>query len=124
MIKGNNGIIKNEKGAFFVFGPWWFVIVVMIIGIIASLLRNNNVKNTGANQINDYEPINSSSKPVNADNICPKCGKNNSELAKFGNGCGSSLTKNLSIYCPRCGESNSNTAKFCQECGKELNIID
>jgi len=43
MLKNRNGIIKNEKGAFFAFGPWWFVILIMIIGVIFSILNNNKV---------------------------------------------------------------------------------
>ena len=125
MINGNNGIINNEKGAFFVFGPWWFVIIVMILGFIFSMSRSNTTKgNTNVNELTDFEPVENSTKTMNKDNICPQCGKNNSKSAKFCNGCGSNLIDYIGIFCPECGEKNLMNAKFCQECGKELNVID
>jgi hypothetical protein len=39
MFNRTNGIINDEKGAFFAFGPWWFVVIVMIIGFIASISK-------------------------------------------------------------------------------------
>ena len=114
-------MIKNEKGAFFAFGPWWFVIIVMILGFIFSMLnKNKNVRNN--NEFNDYKPTQTSTKTLKDDNICPQCGETNSKTAKFCNGCGNNLNENNGTYCPNCGEKNSINAKFCQGCGKELNI--
>jgi len=116
-------IINNEKGAFFAFGPWWFVIIVMILGFIFSMFnKNKNVRNNNVKQFNDYKPIQKSTKTFKNDNICPQCGETNSITAKFCNGCGNNLNENNGAYCPNCGEKNSINAKFCQGCGKELNI--
>ena len=123
MNRNLNDIIKDENGVFFAFGPWWFVIIVMVLGFVASMFRNNNSKNNNVKQFTDYEPVEKSTKTVYDYNICLKCGEKNSEMAKFCNGCGSNLTQNNSRYCVKCGEKNSVNAKFCQECGNELNII-
>lgn len=87
------------------------------------MLRKNNVKNKGSNRVNDYEPINKLTKPLNVNNTCPKCGKNNSNVAKFCSGCGGNLVDHPGIYCPECGGMNFVNAKFCQECGKEFDNI-
>ena len=121
MLKNRNGIIKSEQGAFFVFGPWWFVIIVMVLGFIFSMSRSNTVKeNTNVNQLNDFEPIENSTKTMTKNNVCPQCEKTNSGLAKFCKWCGSNLIDYPGIFCPECGERNFVNAKFCQECGKEL----
>ncbi len=88
MFKSRNGIIKDEMGAFFVFGPWWFVIIVMVFGFVASRFRNNNSKNKNVKQVIDYEPFENSIKNKENYNICLNCGKKNSVTAKFCNGCG------------------------------------
>ena len=116
-------IKKDEKGLFFAFGPWWFVIIVMVLGVIASMFKNNSPKNSNVKQVIDYEPIEKSSKTIEDYNICLKCGKKNSEKAKFCNGCGCNLIKNNVRYCDKCGEKNSLNAKYCQECGIELNTM-
>ena len=123
MLNLDNAIIVDEKGAFFVFGPWWFVIIVMILGFIFSMSRSNTAKeNINVNQLNDFEPIKNSPKTITKNNVCPQCGKNNSELTKFCKGCGSNLIDYPGIFCPECGERNLLNAKFCQECGKELEL--
>ncbi len=49
-------MINDEKGLF-VFRPWWFVIIVMIISIVAGLFRQqNNVPKKSVNLVNDYIP--------------------------------------------------------------------
>jgi ribosomal protein L40E len=123
MQKTENGIVMDERGLF-VFGPWWFVILVMIIGFIFSISKNNKVKNKGAVHVNDYEPVNKPINNLSANNICPHCGKNNSKNAKFCRGCGDNLVDYPGIYCPECGESNSKKAKFCIECEKKLDNIE
>jgi ribosomal protein L40E len=121
LLNLDNAMIGDEKGAFFVFGPWWFVIIVMILGFIFSMSRSNTTKeNNNINQLNDYEPIQNSTKTMVKSNICPQCGKNNSISAEFCRGCGSNLIDYSGIFCPECGEKNLLNAKFCQECGKEL----
>jgi ribosomal protein L40E len=123
MHKNRNGIIKDEMGVFFVFGPWWFVIIVMVLGVIASMFRNNNPKNNNIKQFTDYEPVEKSPKTIENYNICPNCGNKNSVNAKFCNGCGDSLNMNNNRFCAECGEKNSKDAKYCKECGNELDII-
>ena len=110
-------LINDEKGGFFVFGPWWFVIIVMAIAFIASAMKNNNVKNS-PNKNYDYDP-NNIVNPIISNNICPKCGQNNTESAKFCNKCGNNLFEDK--FCSKCGSTNLSNAKFCQECGNELN---
>jgi|GEM_PF-5384394 hypothetical protein len=36
MLTGKNGILKDEEG-FFVFGPLWFVLLVMVLAFICSV---------------------------------------------------------------------------------------
>jgi ribosomal protein L40E len=123
MHKNRNGIMKDEMGAFFVFGPWWFVIIVMVLGVIVSMFRNNNPKNNNVKQFTDYEPVENSTNTIENYNICLNCGKKNSVNAKFCNGCGDSLNANNYRFCAECGEKNSINAKYCKECGNELDII-
>ena len=118
MLKNRNGIIKNETGAFFAFGPWWFVILIMIIGVIFSILNNN--KDKSAESVYDYKQVDKPNIPFNTENICPQCGKNNSKTAKFCNGCGSNLADYPGTYCPECGAINLVNTNFCQQCGKSL----
>ena len=93
MISNKNGIIRNEIGAFFVFGPLWFVILIMIIGFIFSALKNNNSNNNNHNNemIEDYNPYNTLNSSLES-NICSKCGIKNNPSAKFCIGCGSNLS--------------------------------
>jgi ribosomal protein L40E len=121
MLNGNNKFINDEKGEF-VFGPWWFVILVMILGFIFSLFRNNNHKTKNTERVYDYQSNINSTNNLNT-NICPECGKNNSNNAKFCNGCGRSFVDNSDIYCPKCGEKNSRNSRFCQGCGVGLDNI-
>jgi ribosomal protein L40E len=81
--------------------------------------KKSNVKNNSANNFNDYEPVKELGKSLKSHSICPKCGKNNSESAKFCIVCGSNLV-DYGIYCTECGGKNPSNAKFCQECGKEI----
>jgi predicted ATPase/class 3 adenylate cyclase len=48
--------------------------------------------------------------------LCPSCGSENPEGAKFCNGCGTSLLR----VCASCGTGNGSNAKFCSECGATL----
>jgi class 3 adenylate cyclase/tetratricopeptide (TPR) repeat protein len=48
--------------------------------------------------------------------VCPTCGAENQENAKFCNSCGASLLR----VCASCGTSNASGAKFCSECGASL----
>ncbi len=110
-------IIQDEKGAFFVFGPLWFVILVMIVGFIATSMKNNNGKNN-PEKVYDYNP-NNIVNPLKSSTLCPKCGQNNGESAKFCNNCGSNLLpKNKS--CSKCGSINQTNANFCQDCGNRF----
>ncbi len=120
-LNGNNKFINDEQGAF-IFGPWWFVILVMVLGFIFSLFRNNNHKTKNNKHIYDYQTKIQSQNRLN-NNICPECGKNNSNNAKFCNGCGRSFVDNSDMYCPKCGEKNSINSKFCHSCGTELDNI-
>jgi RNA polymerase subunit RPABC4/transcription elongation factor Spt4 len=121
-LYGDNNFINDENGAF-IFGPWWFVILVMVIGFIFSLSRNNNHKTKNTKHIYDYQTNTQPSNNLNNDNICPECGKNNFNNAKFCNGCGRSFVDNSDIFCPKCGEKNSKNSRFCQGCGAELDNI-
>src|SRR6266566_5161578 len=50
--------------------------------------------------------------------LCPNCGSENPESAKFCNGCGGSLLP----VCSSCGTSNASGARFCSECGASLAV--
>jgi membrane protease subunit (stomatin/prohibitin family) len=54
--------------------------------------------------------------------ICPKCGYQNPQTAKFCNSCGGPLqpTAQGMINCPKCGTSNTAGTKFCANCGTPL----
>lgn len=54
MLNGYNKFINDEKGGF-IFGPLWFVILVMVIGFIFSLFRNNNHKTRNTERVYDYQ---------------------------------------------------------------------
>ena len=57
MFRMKNGIIRDEKGLF-VFGPWRFVIIVIVIGFIYSASQKNksSVKIKNRQNFNDYIP--------------------------------------------------------------------
>jgi hypothetical protein len=111
-------LIKDEKG-YFVFGPLWFVILVMVIGFIFSAInKNNNTKNRPNIKDMDYNPQNVQS--IAESNNCSNCGKNNLGSARFCNTCGANLNDDSNKYCPECGAINSSHAIFCQECGKKI----
>lgn len=113
-------MINDERGAFFVFGPWWFVIIVMIIALIAGLLKQNDAPRRNVKQINEYRSIEESPQTRISDKLCPKCRKINNQSAGFCIRCGSPLTQNLKIYCPICKKENLAEAKYCQECGNKF----
>src|SRR5215475_12149204 len=48
--------------------------------------------------------------------LCPSCGTDNREGAKFCDACGTPLP----LPCPACGTANRPGAKFCNECGASL----
>ncbi len=51
--------------------------------------------------------------------VCPNCGNDNPEGAKFCNECGNPL----SVSCLNCGHQNQPGSKFCSECGIHLQEI-
>ena len=56
--------------------------------------------------------------------LCPKCGFQNPQTAKFCNSCGAPMQVAVgTINCPKCNASNPATAKFCVECGATLKAI-
>jgi len=54
--------------------------------------------------------------------ICPKCGYQNPQTAKFCNNCAGPMqpTAQGMINCPKCGTSNTAGTKFCANCGTPL----
>jgi hypothetical protein len=111
-------LIKDENG-YFVFGPLWFVILVMVIGFIFSALKKNETGQTRSDGENmDYNP--QTVQNIVKSNQCPDCGKNNLEFARFCNTCGANLEEDKKKYCPECGALNTENAIFCQECGKKF----
>jgi len=54
--------------------------------------------------------------------ICPKCGFQNPQTAKFCNSCGAPMQVQAqgTITCPKCGSSNVAGAKFCPNCGAKM----
>ncbi len=113
-------MINDEKGFFFAFGPWWFVIIVMIISVIAGLFRQNSVPKKNVNLVNDFIPPEKSTNNELSNIICPHCGKINNKSAKFCIKCSNPLIKDLKIPCPVCGTKNPIEAKYCQECGAKI----
>jgi membrane protease subunit (stomatin/prohibitin family) len=61
--------------------------------------------------------------PAQAMVICPKCGFQNLQSAKFCSNCGSPLQVG-GINCPKCGTFNPAGAKFCINCGSPLQIAN
>jgi membrane protease subunit (stomatin/prohibitin family) len=57
--------------------------------------------------------------------ICPKCGFQNPQTAKFCNSCGAPMQVQAqgTITCPKCGSSNVAGAKFCVNCGTTLQAM-
>jgi len=56
--------------------------------------------------------------------LCPKCGFQNPQTAKFCNSCGAPMQVAVgTVNCPKCNASNPATAKFCVECGATLKAI-
>jgi len=57
--------------------------------------------------------------------ICPKCGFQNPQTAKFCNSCGAPMQVQAqgTINCPKCGSSNVVGAKFCVNCGTTLQAM-
>lgn len=63
--------------------------------------------------------------PAQAMIICPKCGFQNPQTAKFCNNCGAQLQVAIGgINCPKCGTLNPAGAKFCTNCGNQLQITN
>ncbi|MBS7653877.1 MAG: SPFH domain-containing protein [Candidatus Bathyarchaeia archaeon] len=52
--------------------------------------------------------------------LCPRCGFQNPQTAKFCNNCGASLQAVGGVNCPKCGALNPAGAKFCNNCGSQL----
>lgn len=64
--------------------------------------------------------------------VCPKCGAENPETAKFCNTCGAKLqvavvkeeqTLTGSGKCPKCGSENPAKSMFCNTCGSRLQVV-
>jgi membrane protease subunit (stomatin/prohibitin family) len=51
--------------------------------------------------------------------LCPKCGVQNPQAAKFCGSCGAPLQAG-GVNCPKCGTANAAGAKFCSSCGGPL----
>jgi len=51
--------------------------------------------------------------------LCPKCGFQNPQTAKFCSNCGAQLQA-AGPTCPKCGTANPAGAKFCMNCGEKL----
>jgi len=58
--------------------------------------------------------------------LCPKCGFQNLQTAKYCNNCGTTLQPSAqtqaaaTVKCPKCGTENPTTAKFCVNCGTAM----
>jgi membrane protease subunit (stomatin/prohibitin family) len=63
--------------------------------------------------------------------LCPKCGFQNPQTAKYCNNCGTSMQAaqvqtqapaqaQATVKCPKCGTENPTTAKFCVNCGTPM----
>ena len=52
-------------------------------------------------------------------NVCPKCGIENSPNTKFCKKCGNSLIKDTK-FCAYCGTTLTSDAVFCTNCGKKV----
>jgi membrane protease subunit (stomatin/prohibitin family) len=55
--------------------------------------------------------------------LCPKCGFQNPQTAKFCNNCGAPLQAVGGINCSKCGTLNPAGAKFCNNCGSPLYAV-
>jgi membrane protease subunit (stomatin/prohibitin family) len=57
--------------------------------------------------------------------ICPKCGFQNQQTAKYCNSCGAPMQASAqgTTTCPKCGSSNVAGAKFCVNCGTTLQAM-
>jgi len=55
--------------------------------------------------------------------ICPKCGFQNPQTAKFCSNCGTPLQANVGVKCPKCRTLNPAEAKFCINCGSPLKTV-
>lgn len=53
--------------------------------------------------------------------LCPKCGSQNPQTAKFCSNCGMPLQV-VGPSCPKCGTANPVGAKFCMNCGNPLQV--
>jgi membrane protease subunit (stomatin/prohibitin family) len=51
--------------------------------------------------------------------LCPKCGFQNPQTAKFCSNCGAALQA-IGLSCPKCGTVNPAGARFCINCGSQL----
>lgn len=113
-------MINDEKGFFFAFGPWWFVIIVMVTSIVAGLLKQNDVQQKKVKRINDFIPPEKSTNTDLSNIICPSCGKINNKTAKFCIKCSTPLIKDLKICCLVCGKKNPIEANYCQDCEAKI----
>lgn len=58
--------------------------------------------------------------------VCPTCGANQPDGAKFCNQCGAQLpamTVVINLTCATCGHVNPSGSKFCGECGAQLETM-
>lgn len=91
--------VDDERGAFFVFGPLWFVILVVILAFIFGAIRNNSNNSTYRN---------SSLYPRSRAPIKNTSNKSNGLLLYNG------------IQCLNCLTMNSKDARYCQNCGTRI----
>jgi len=53
--------------------------------------------------------------------ICPNCGKENPDIAKFCSGCGKEIpARSNKVVCARCGSENPDYVVYCGKCGVSL----
>jgi membrane protease subunit (stomatin/prohibitin family) len=68
------------------------------------------------------QPATQALAPAQTMVLCPKCGLQNPQTAKFCSNCGGSFPAPVTsgIACPKCGVSNPVGVKFCNSCGSSL----
>jgi membrane protease subunit (stomatin/prohibitin family) len=64
-----------------------------------------------------FQPPSATAQPII---LCPKCGFQNPQTAKFCSNCGAPLQAVGGVNCSKCGALNPAGAKFCNNCGNPL----
>jgi len=70
-----------------------------------------------------FQPLSGQAQQVMV--VCPKCGFQNPQSAKFCNSCGAPMQQSApaaaaTVNCPKCGTANPPTSKFCINCGAQM----